>query len=72
MPEPLRIESADDRVVATLARPEVRNAIDQAMIDALHDLCADLEATPRFAACLRGFIRSRAVAKSIHSTPSNS
>ena len=47
MPEPLRIESADDRVVATLARPEVRNAIDQAMIDALHDLCADLEATPR-------------------------
>ena len=28
MPEPLRIESADDRVIATLARPEVRNAID--------------------------------------------
>ncbi|MBD8023589.1 enoyl-CoA hydratase/isomerase family protein [Microbacterium gallinarum] len=47
MPEPLRIESADDRVVATLARPEVRNAIDQAMVDALHELCAQLEATPR-------------------------
>nr|BFF08825.1 enoyl-CoA hydratase/isomerase family protein [Microbacterium flavescens] len=47
MPEPLHIESTDDRVVATLTRPEVRNAIDQAMVDALHDLCADLEAAPR-------------------------
>ncbi|MHC2999540.1 enoyl-CoA hydratase/isomerase family protein [Microbacterium sp. HJ5] len=47
MPEPLRIESTDDRVVATLTRPDVRNAIDQAMIDRLHDLCADLEETPR-------------------------
>lgn len=44
---PLRVERADDRVVATLSRPEVRNAIDQATIDALHTLCAELEAEPR-------------------------
>lgn len=46
-PAPLRIERSDDRVVATLDRPARRNAIDQAMIDALHDLCAELEAEPR-------------------------
>ncbi len=44
---PLLIERTDDRVVALLNRPEKRNAIDQAMIDALHDLCAELEETPR-------------------------
>jgi enoyl-CoA hydratase len=43
----LRIERRADRVVATLDRPEVRNAIDQAMIDELHALCAELEAEPR-------------------------
>ncbi|MDN3443026.1 enoyl-CoA hydratase/isomerase family protein [Microbacterium sp. APC 3901] len=43
----LRIEEQDDRVVATLDRPEKRNAIDQEMIDALHSLCAMLEDTPR-------------------------
>ncbi|MFJ2543248.1 enoyl-CoA hydratase/isomerase family protein [Microbacterium sp. NPDC087589] len=43
----LRIEEQDDRVVATLDRPEKRNAIDQAMVDALHELCAMLEETPR-------------------------
>jgi enoyl-CoA hydratase len=43
----LRIERLPDRVVATLDRPEVRNAIDQATIDALHELCAELEAEPR-------------------------
>lgn len=43
----LRIERRDDRVVATLDRPEKRNAIDQATIDALHELCAELEAEPR-------------------------
>ncbi|UOQ87924.1 enoyl-CoA hydratase/isomerase family protein [Agromyces endophyticus] len=45
--ETLRIERLDDRVVATLDRPEKRNAIDQATIDALHALCAELEADPR-------------------------
>lgn len=44
---PLLIERFDDRVVATLNRPEKRNAIDQATIDALHLLCAELEAIPR-------------------------
>lgn len=47
MTEPLLVEHQADRVVVTLSRPEVRNAIDQAMIDALHDVCADLESTPR-------------------------
>jgi enoyl-CoA hydratase len=44
---PLLVERRDDRVVATLNRPEVRNAIDQATIDALHELCDELERTPR-------------------------
>lgn len=43
----LLIEERDDRVVATLDRPEKRNAIDQATIDALHGLCASLEKNPR-------------------------
>lgn len=41
------VERLPDRVVATLDRPERRNAIDQQTIDALHDLCAELEAEPR-------------------------
>ena len=44
---PLLVERRADRVVATLHRPDKRNAIDQAMIDALHELCAELEAEPR-------------------------
>lgn len=47
MPEPVRVERLKDRVVVTLDRPEVRNAIDQAMIDGLHRVCAELEASPR-------------------------
>lgn len=47
MASPLLIEESGDRVVATLNRPERRNAIDQETIDALHALCADLETTPR-------------------------
>jgi enoyl-CoA hydratase len=47
MAEPVRVERRADRVVATLDRPEVRNAIDQATIDALHALCAELEEQPR-------------------------
>ncbi|ODT41599.1 MAG: enoyl-CoA hydratase [Microbacterium sp. 71-36] len=41
------VDHADDRVVVTLDRPDVRNAIDQDMIDALHAVCADLERRPR-------------------------
>ena len=44
---PLQVESHGDRVIATLSRPEVRNAIDQATIDALHALCDELEERPR-------------------------
>lgn len=47
MSDPLLIEQRDDRVLATLNRPERRNAIDLATIDALHALCAELEADPR-------------------------
>ena len=47
MSDALRIERRDDRVVATLDRPEVRNAIDQTMVDELHALCGELEAEPR-------------------------
>ena len=43
----LRVERRPDRVVATLDRPAVRNAIGQATIDALHALCDELEAEPR-------------------------
>lgn len=44
---PLLIEQSDTHVLATLNRPEKRNAIDQELIDALHELCADLESSPR-------------------------
>ncbi|KNY07606.1 enoyl-CoA hydratase/isomerase family protein [Microbacterium sp. GCS4] len=44
---PLIVERADGRVIATLDRPAKRNAIDQAMIDALHALCEELEHDPR-------------------------
>jgi enoyl-CoA hydratase len=43
----LLVEERDDRVVATLDRPAMRNAIDRATAQALHDLCARLEQTPR-------------------------
>lgn len=42
----LRVERHDAYVLATLDRPERRNAIDQATIDDLHALCAELEASP--------------------------
>lgn len=44
---PLRIEHRDTHVLATLNRPEKRNAIDQELIDAIHALCETLEATPQ-------------------------
>lgn len=43
----LHIDEQDDRIVATLDRPDKRNAIDQATVDALHELCAMLEEAPR-------------------------
>lgn len=43
----LTISETDDRFHAQLNRPEVRNAIDAAMIDELHAVCAHLEAFPK-------------------------
>ncbi len=46
-PSPLRIEDRGTHVLATLDRPEKRNAIDQELVDALHALCAELEREPK-------------------------
>ncbi|HET8561562.1 MAG TPA: enoyl-CoA hydratase/isomerase family protein [Marmoricola sp.] len=43
----IRVDVRDDRVLVTLDRPEVKNAIDAAMVDSLHAVCADLERDPR-------------------------
>ena len=43
----LLVEERDDRVVVLLNRPEVRNAIDQQMVDELHVVCAALEQNPK-------------------------
>jgi enoyl-CoA hydratase len=43
----LLVEERDDRVVVLLNRPEVRNAIDQQMVDELHVVCAALEQHPK-------------------------
>lgn len=47
MSQSLRIETRRTHVVATLDRPEKRNAIDQQLVDALHELCETLERDPR-------------------------
>ena len=43
----LSVDERADRVHVVLDRPEVRNAIDQAMVDELHAVCERLEADPR-------------------------
>ena len=43
----LLVEEREDRIHVQLNRPEVRNAIDQAMVDELHAVCAVLERQPR-------------------------
>jgi enoyl-CoA hydratase len=43
----LLVEEREDRVVVLLNRPEVRNAIDQQMVDELHLVCAELEQNPK-------------------------
>ncbi|UAJ78552.1 enoyl-CoA hydratase/isomerase family protein [Leifsonia sp. ZF2019] len=45
--ETLRVAERADRVEVTLDRPERRNAIDQRMVDELHDVCERLERDPR-------------------------
>lgn len=52
MHEPVLLERANDRIVVRLNRPQARNAIDQEMVDALHAVCAELEADPRIALIL--------------------
>ncbi|WP_223162813.1 enoyl-CoA hydratase/isomerase family protein [Nocardioides antri] len=49
MTGPVLVEEHDDRVVLRLDRPEVRNAIDHATVDALHEACRLLEDEPRVA-----------------------
>ncbi|WP_369832262.1 enoyl-CoA hydratase/isomerase family protein [Mycobacterium sp. AT1] len=49
MTAPLLIERHADRMVLRLNRPEVRNAIDQATVSALHAACDELEREPRIA-----------------------
>jgi enoyl-CoA hydratase len=46
------IEEHPDRVLLRLNRPEVRNAIDQQMVDELHHACGLLERDPRIALIL--------------------
>jgi enoyl-CoA hydratase len=43
----LKVEERADRLVVLLNRPDVRNAIDQQMVDELHVVCAYLEQTPK-------------------------
>ena len=43
----LEVSREASAVIARLNRPHVRNAIDQETVDALHALCAELEAEPR-------------------------
>ncbi|WP_285103363.1 enoyl-CoA hydratase/isomerase family protein [Promicromonospora sp. MEB111] len=42
-----RVDDRADRLHVRLDRPEVRNAIDKAMVGELHEVCAELEARPR-------------------------
>ncbi|MCH6469123.1 enoyl-CoA hydratase/isomerase family protein [Sinomonas terrae] len=43
----LQVEDREDRLHVRLHRPEVRNAIDAAMVEELHAVCAYLEANPK-------------------------
>ena len=47
MTDAIIVEERPDRWHVTLNRPEARNAINQQMVDELHEVCAELEATPR-------------------------
>lgn len=47
MESTLLIDERPDRWLVALNRPQARNAIDQAMVDELHEVCARLESEPR-------------------------
>lgn len=44
--ETIKIHDAGATIHVELNRPEVRNLIDQLMVDELHTVCADLERDP--------------------------
>jgi len=50
----IRVTRLGDRVVVQLNRPDVRNAIDQRMVDELHAVCAELEVDPRILILIGG------------------
>lgn len=43
----LTVDEREDRLVVRMNRPEVRNAIDAAMVSELHEVCHYLERTPK-------------------------
>ncbi|MGO4258116.1 enoyl-CoA hydratase/isomerase family protein [Marmoricola sp. RAF53] len=45
----LQVEERADRLLVQLNRPEAKNAIDRQMVEELHQVCAELEQTPRIA-----------------------
>jgi enoyl-CoA hydratase len=45
--EPIVVEAGADRIVVRLNRPAARNAINRAMVEALREVCHELEARPR-------------------------
>lgn len=47
MSDALRVTELEDRILVELVRPEVRNAIDQKMVDELHAVCDLLTEEPR-------------------------
>ncbi|NEN04273.1 enoyl-CoA hydratase/isomerase family protein [Diaminobutyricibacter tongyongensis] len=50
----IAVDRRPDRVTVRLDRPETRNAINQEMVDELHEICAELEASPRILIILGG------------------
>ncbi|WP_068170845.1 enoyl-CoA hydratase/isomerase family protein [Rothia sp. ND6WE1A] len=43
----LTVDEREDRLLVRMNRPEVRNAIDAAMVSELHEVCRYLERTPK-------------------------
>jgi enoyl-CoA hydratase len=49
MTGPVLVTESTDRMFVLLNRPDARNAIDLAMVEALHEVCRQLEAEPKVA-----------------------
>jgi enoyl-CoA hydratase len=47
MSAPIRLEDCGGHLRVTLDRPEARNAINLELVEALHDVCAELEREPK-------------------------